>query len=132
MANRQHLGINIDRKKLLCLRYRRSLQRLVKKNRTKSTLELTEMFCTGHRGISTCTNRRELKRMEQNNCASTRKPLLSAINRRKILEFAKKRQDLTVKQWGNFRWTDEARFSLFQNNGHTRVQRELHEALDPS
>ncbi|GBM86487.1 hypothetical protein AVEN_241130-1 [Araneus ventricosus] len=29
-------------------------------------------------------------------------------------------------------WSDESRFSLFQNDGCTRVRRESHEAMDPS
>ncbi|GBN21011.1 hypothetical protein AVEN_37404-1 [Araneus ventricosus] len=51
-----------DRIKLSSSRDRRSLKRMVKKNRKKSTLELTAMFNTGPRGISTRTMRRELKR----------------------------------------------------------------------
>ncbi|GBN94183.1 hypothetical protein AVEN_207876-1 [Araneus ventricosus] len=45
------------RKKLVSSRDRRSLKRLVQKNRKKSTLELTAIFNTLHRGISTSTMR---------------------------------------------------------------------------
>ncbi|GBL88755.1 hypothetical protein AVEN_158890-1 [Araneus ventricosus] len=29
-------------------------------------------------------------------------------------------------------WSDESRFSLFQNDGHTRVRREPHKTMNPS
>ncbi|GBL97123.1 hypothetical protein AVEN_144575-1 [Araneus ventricosus] len=70
------------RKKFSRSRERRSLKRLLKRNRKTSTLELTAIFNTGHRGISTRPMRRELKGMELNSCRATRKPFVSAINRK--------------------------------------------------
>ncbi|GBN63728.1 hypothetical protein AVEN_114070-1 [Araneus ventricosus] len=35
----------------------------------------------------------------------------------------------TVELWGNVMWSDESRFCLFQNDGHTMVRRETHEAM---
>ncbi|GBM58445.1 hypothetical protein AVEN_269135-1 [Araneus ventricosus] len=52
-----------------------------KKNRKKSTFELTAMLNTGH--INTHM-RRELKGMEFNSCRPKRKKLASAINRKKL------------------------------------------------
>ncbi|GBN12809.1 hypothetical protein AVEN_253845-1 [Araneus ventricosus] len=85
--------------KLLSSRDRRSLKRLVKKNRKKlKTLELTAMFNTGHKGLSTRTMRRELKGMGLNNCRLTRKTLVSTINNRKRLQFSKQYKDWTAEQ----------------------------------
>ncbi|GBM96726.1 Transposable element Tcb1 transposase [Araneus ventricosus] len=76
--------------------------------------------------------RRELKGWELNSCRPTRKPVVSAINRKKRLHFAKQHKDWTVVEWGNIMWSDESRFSLFQNNGCSKIRREPHEAMGPS
>ncbi|GBL85901.1 Transposable element Tcb1 transposase [Araneus ventricosus] len=120
------------RKKLLNSRDRRSLKRPVKKNRKKSYLELTAILNMGHKGTSTRTMQREFKGMELNSCGPTRKPLVSAINFKKRLQFAKQHKNWTVEQWGNVTWSYESRFSLFHNDGCTRVRQEPHEAMDPS
>ncbi|GBO06955.1 Transposable element Tcb1 transposase [Araneus ventricosus] len=69
--------------------------------------------------------------MKLNSCRRTRK-LVSVINRQKRLQYAKQHKDWTVELLGNVMWSDEPRFSLFQNGGLTRVRREPHEAMDPS
>lgn len=90
------------------------------------------MFNTGSKTISSRTMRRELKDLHLNSCASTRKPLVSKVNRKKRLQFAKEHKNWTVQQWSNIMWSDESRFTLFQHDGRVRVRREPHESLDPS
>lgn len=123
---------NCGRKKILSDRDRRSLKRLVKKNRKKSTLQITTMFNAGVKTVSARTMRRELKGLGLNSCTATRKPLVSQMNRRKRLQFAKAHKNWTVEDWKRVMWSDESRFTLFQSDGRIRVRREPHEAMDPS
>ncbi|GBM12664.1 hypothetical protein AVEN_46151-1 [Araneus ventricosus] len=90
------------------------------------------MFIMEHRGTLIRTIRRKLKGMEPNSCRPTRKPFVSAINREKRLQFAKQHKDWTAEQWGNVMWSDDSRFSLFQNDGRTKIRREPLEETDPS
>ena len=55
-------------------------------------------------------------------------PLLTAVHRRKILQFTKARADLTWVDWSIMLLSDESRFTLFQNDGHVFVRRIAHEA----
>jgi transposase len=123
---------NSGKAKIMNIRDRRSLKRLVKSNRRKSVQQLTSMFNEGPKKISARTMRRELKEMGLRSCAATRKPLVSKANLKKRLQFAKDHKDWTVEQWKRVMWSDESRFTLFQNDGRVRVRREPHEALDPS
>ena len=113
-------------------RDRRSLKRLVKKNRRSSTQMLTSEFSEGPKKVSQRTVRRELKKMHLSKCKSTRKPLVSAANRKKRMLFAKEHKNWTVEDWKLVMWSDESRFTLFQNDGRVRVWRQPHKALDPS
>ena len=120
------------RKSILDERDRRSLKRLVKKNRRKSTVELTALYNQGGKTISQRTMRRELQTAGLRSCVAKRKPHVSAINRRKRLQFAKQHATWTVQDWGKVMWSDESRFTLFQHDGRVRVRREPHEAMDPT
>ena len=123
---------NCGRGKILNERDRRSLKRLVKKNRRSSVQMITSEFNEGTKKVSPRTIRRELKNMHLRKCKSTKKLLVSATNRKKRLEFARNHRNWTVEQWKKVVWSDESRFTLFQNDGRVRVWREPHEAMDPS
>lgn len=71
------------RKKILNDRDRRSLKRLVRSNRRKTTVELRAMFNSESKSISTRTMRRELKGLGLNSCVALRKPLISEANWKK-------------------------------------------------
>ena len=120
------------RVKILNERDRHSLKRLVKKNRHSSVQMITSEFNEGTKKVSPCTICRELKNMHLRKCKSTKKPLVSATNQKKCLEFAQNHRNWTVEQWKKVMWSDESRFTLFQNDGCIRVWREPHEAMDPS
>ena len=75
--------------------------------------------------------RREPKEMGLRSCVVTSKPLISEANRMRRLQFAKDHKDWTVEQWKHVLWSDESRYTLFQNDGRVTVRWEAHEALDP-
>ena len=93
---------------------------------------ITSEFNEGMKKVSPCTICRELKNTHLRKCKSTKKPLVSATNWKKCLEFAQNHQNWTVEQWKKVMWSDESRFTLFQNDGCVRVWCEPHEAIDPS
>ena len=51
------------------------------------------------------------------------KPLLNEIQRKNRLEWCIKRQNWTLRQWRSVIWSDESLFTLFGNDGPTRVWR---------
>jgi len=85
-------------------RDRRSLKRLVKSNRRKTTVELRAMFNSESKSISTRAVRRELKGLGLNSCVALRKPLISEANRKKRLQFAREHKDWTLEQWKKVMW----------------------------
>jgi hypothetical protein len=93
---------------------------------------MTSVFNQSAETISTRTVRCELKEMGMRSCVATRKPLVSTANRRKRLQFAMEHKDWTIEQWEHVMWSDESRFTLFQNDGRVRLMRQPHDAMDPS
>jgi hypothetical protein len=59
-----------------------------------------------------------------------KKPLISAVNRKKQLQFAREHKDWTIEQCKHVMWSDESRFTLFQNDGRLRMRRQPHPAMD--
>ena len=104
---------------------------MVKKHRRLSTQQLVNLHNQTGTNISVRTMRRELLSMGLRSCVATRKPLVSAANRVKRLQFAKDHKNWTTEDWKNCHWSDESRFTLFCCDGRQRVRREPHEALDP-
>ena len=84
---------------------------------------LTSEFSEDPKKVSPRTVRRELKKMHLSKCKSTRESLVSS---------AKEHKNWTVEDWKRVMWSDESRFTLFQNDGRVRVWQEPHEALDPA
>ena len=93
---------------------------------------LTSELSEDPKEVSPRTVHRELKEMHLSKCKSTRKPLVSSANRKKRRLFAKEHKNWTVEDWKRVMWSDESRFTLFQNDGRVRVWRKPHEALDPA
>uniref|UniRef100_A0A8C9RQZ3 Transposase Tc1-like domain-containing protein n=1 Tax=Scleropages formosus TaxID=113540 RepID=A0A8C9RQZ3_SCLFO len=119
-------------KKILNDRDWRSLKRLVKSNRKKRTVELTVMFNSESKSISTHTMQRELKGVGLSSCVALRKPLISEANRgKKGFNFLRSIKNWTLEQWKKAMWSDESRFTLFQSDGSIRVRREADEMMHP-
>ena len=54
---------------------------------------------------------------------AVRKPLLSNKNVKDRLNWVKSKNDWTAENWRKIIWSDESRFTLFQDDGRTRVWR---------
>ena len=76
-------GRNVVRKKILIDCDRQPLQRLVKSNRRKTTVELRAMFNSESKSISTWTMWMEHKGLGLNSCVALRKALISEANWKK-------------------------------------------------
>ena len=58
-----------------------------------------------------------------------RKPFISEQNRKKRLQWCKERRTWD-NEWKTVIWSDESRFTLYQNDAHVRVWRQPREAYD--
>ena len=61
--------------------------------------------------------------MGYNSRTALRKPLVSEYNRKIRLNWAREKRSWTIDNWKNVVWSDESRFTLYQNDGKIRVQR---------
>ena len=59
--------------------------------------------------------------MEYNSCTALRKPYVSEHNRKMRLNWTQKRHLWTIDNWKKIVWSDESRFTMFQNDGKIRV-----------
>ena len=91
----------------------------------KSTEELTAMFDSDSKSISTHTMQREFKGLGLNNHVAVRKPLISEAN------WKKRHKDWTLEQWKKVMWPGESRFTLLPSDGRIRARREVDEAMHP-
>jgi hypothetical protein len=102
---------------------RQSLQ-----NRRETVPQLrTEWMQNGIQASNT-TVRGRLKEAGLVAHVALKKPLLTAVHRRKRLQFALAHSNWTWVDWSVVLWTDESRFTLFQNDGRVFVRRRSHEA----
>lgn len=56
---------------------------------------------------------------------AVRKPLLTPVHCQKRITFAQEHVDWTWVDWSAVLWTDESRFTLFQNDGNVFVRGEV-------
>jgi len=77
--------------------------------------------------VTTCTT---LRQMGYN--SPHRVPLISTINRKKRLQFARAHTNGTVEDWKNVAWSDESRFLLRHSDGRVRIWHKQNEDMDPS
>ncbi len=61
-----------------------------------------------------------------------RVPLLSAKNRKQMIQFAESHLNWKIEDWKNFAWADESRFLLRHSDGRVRIWHKEHESMDPS
>lgn len=62
--------------------------------------------------ISPTTVQRRLRGRNIKKCAKTKKPFVSAVNRRKRVEFARRRRDWTIEEWKKVLWSDESPYCI--------------------
>ena len=113
------------RPKKLSDRDLRSLKTTLKKNRWSSLATLTNQFNQNvdPRRVSPKTVSRRLHEMGYYSRIPKRKPLISNRNRKQRLVFYNTHKNWTLSQWKNIIWSDESRFTLFNNDGRLRVWR---------
>ncbi len=61
-----------------------------------------------------------------------RVPLLSAKNKKRMLQFAQTHQNWTIEDCKIVAWSNESRFLLRHSDGGVRIWRKEHESMDPS
>jgi len=104
---------------------RKTLKKIVKKN-NKASADIIQKKFSATTGQDICTKmiRKNLHQIGYNSYRAAKKPLLNENQRQKRLEWCLKRQNWTVQQWRNVIWSDESKFTLFRNDGPSRVWRE--------
>ena len=78
---------------------------------------------------SKTTISRRLKEVGLSAHVAKKKPMLTALHRRKRLQFALAHANWTVVDWSVVLWSDESRFTLFKNDGRVYVRRRQNEAF---
>jgi hypothetical protein len=60
----------------------------------------------------------------------TTRPLLSAKNKKKLLQWARHHQHWTIEEWKNIAWSHESRFLLDHADGRVWIFHKQHESMD--
>ena len=116
------------RPKKLTERNKRHLKAIITKNRREPIEKINEIF-TESTGKKVCrrTMQETLYEMGYNSCTALRKPSVSEKNRKIRLNWARERRLWTIDNWKKVVWSDESRFTMFQNDGKIRVWRLVEE-----
>jgi hypothetical protein len=101
---------------------RRKLLKVIKKDNKLSLDEIKQKFSQDKK-VSTKTIRKNLHQMQIYSRVAAPKPLLTESQREKRLSWCIERQSWSVQQWKTVIWSDESRFTLFKNDGPSRVWR---------
>jgi len=113
---------NRGRPKVLSPRELRGLRRLVEENPFASLAEIAEKLNAGRtnppagqslRPVSPSTVRRAVKGMGMRSCAPAMKPFVSAVNKKKRLQWAKDHLPWSI-QWASVLYSDESSFLVRQ------------------
>ncbi|GBC22304.1 IS630 family transposase [Rhizophagus irregularis DAOM 181602=DAOM 197198] len=117
--------------KKLTERDKRHLKAIINKNRREPEEKIRKIFMesTGN-DVGRRTIQRTLYGMGYNSCAALRKPCVSECNRKIRLNWARERRLWTINDWKKIVWSDESRFTMFQNDGKIRVWRLQKEKYD--
>ena len=105
-----------------------SLLRLVRRNPFMNSTILRSQWLPG-RAISTRTIRNRLKTAGYRARRPIRRPLLTPVNRRARLQWARQRQRWNLASWRRVHFSDESRFLLHVVDGRSRVWRRANTAL---
>lgn len=119
------------RKPKLDSRQKRSLKRIVRKDRritaVKATASLNDSL---EEPVSTRTVRRELHKMGMHGRAAIKKPLIRPANAAKRNRWCKAHKDWRIAQCKKVVYSDESTFTLFPTTGRVYVWRTPKEAYD--
>ncbi|GBC31699.2 IS630 family transposase [Rhizophagus irregularis DAOM 181602=DAOM 197198] len=112
------------RPKKLTERDKRHLKVIVTQNRREPVEKIVKNFAEST-GKVICKNtmKNTLYNMGYHSCTALRKPNVSERNRKIRLKWARERRLWTINDWKKVVWSDESRFTLFQNDGKIRVWR---------
>ena len=120
------------RKCVLSDRDRRTLRRIVTKNKKTTAAKVTaELNVTLTNPVSTKTVRRELHKQGISGRAAIPKPLISDQNATKRTVWCRSHKTWTMEQWKTVIWSDESTFTLFPTSGRVYVWRTPSQAYDP-
>ncbi len=119
------------RPKKLTERDKRHLKSIICKERREPAQKIQESFAnsTGNE-VGKNTIRRALYEMGYHSRIALRKPYISESNRRFRLKWTRERRSWTINEWKKVIWSDESRFTLFQNDGKVHVWRLPKEKYD--
>ncbi len=107
--------------------------RLVSDDRKATVTQITTRYNQGmQNNISEHTTHRTLKQMGYSSRRPHRVLLLSAKNRKRMLQFTQAHQNWTIEDWKNVAWSDESRFLLRHSDGRVRIWHKEHESMDLS
>ena len=97
-------------------------------NRRAVVSQLTVQYNIGaQRPMKECTTHRTLTQMGYGSQRPYRVPLLSALNKKLQLQWAKVQKHCTLENCKNNAWSNESRVLLFHADGRTRVWRKPRE-----
>lgn len=102
---------------------------IVRQIKVKPNTSSTEIKDQLNLNVSTKTIRRRLHETGFTNRVSIKKPMISAKNKKKRLEFAKKYVDMPLSFWKSVVWSDESKFELVGKKKRRKVWRKAGEAL---
>jgi len=121
---------NSGRPKILTPREERKIVSTVLQNpRTTSTIIRKNVEEATQKKVCAQTIRNCLHKAGLHGRVARRKPYISAINKKKRLEFAKLHVNQPDSFWENVIFSDESKFNIFGHDGPSKVWRKPNEAL---
>ncbi len=117
--NRQRSG----RGRLTTEREDRLLRIMQRREPAAASRQMTQSFNAQTRlNISARTTRRRMVSFGLHSRVAARKPLISAANKRKRVQWAHQHRDWTIADWHNVIFTDEVPFSMIQTKARRYVR----------
>lgn len=120
----------IGRPRLTSEAENRVLKKIIKKNRRARAGELTVQWRDMiQKDVSVDTCKRVLKRMGYGFYTAKEKPLLTSLQKKKRLKFARDHLNWTADQWRQIIWSDESKFEVTVGDVRKKVIRNKDEAF---
>ncbi|GFX41209.1 transposable element Tcb1 transposase [Trichonephila clavipes] len=110
----------------------RRLRRCVRADRRATVEQLTTKMNQATKSVSQTTIQRTLLRLGLRSRRLVRAPMLTAVHRRRRLEFARQYSSWTSTEWRHVAFSDESRFMLHRTDGRWRIRRETSERNHPA